>query len=285
MEKIALITDSTVYLPDEYLKEKKIHVVSLNVIEGEKSHKELEIDNDFIFERLNNKIKLTTSQPSPNEFVEAYEEAFKKGYEHIFVLTLSKGLSGTYQSAVLARNMLDKKDEITIFDTNQAAYGNELLLEKLVDLIKQEKEDVEKIKKRFYEIIENTYLYFTVENLFNLYKGGRLSKTSAVIGTVLRVKPVIKMTDGKLKLAHKERTNKKLYAYFIDQIKSDPHYAEEKTLNVRIIERNSEANANELKQNIEDNFKKTKLVITSKLGPVFSIHIGDKGYGLAWFFE
>ncbi len=284
MEKVALITDSTVYLPDSYLKKHKIHVVSLNVIDGEKSYKELEIDNDFVFKRQDEKAGLTTSQPSPSEFVDAYNAAFKKGAEKVLVLTLSKGLSGTYQSAILGRNMVEEKEAIHVFDTNNAAYGNELLLEKLVDLLAEEK-SLDNVIKRMNQVIENTHLYFTVENLYSLQKGGRLSKTQAFLGTVLRVKPIIGIDDGKLKLTHKERTHKKVYDFLLNKVKEDPNYSDDKRLNVRIITRNSEENATALKEMVEAEFKNPKVAVTDYLGPVFSIHVGKKGFGLAWFFE
>ncbi|MFW6318825.1 MAG: DegV family protein [Bacillota bacterium] len=281
-KSIAVVVDSTVYLPSVFIEENDIKVASLNVIDGEDTYKELEIDNDFVFDKMNQKHKLTTSQPSPTLFKNAYEACLEQGYEHVMVLTLSKGLSGTYQSALLAKNMIDTKDKITIFDTENAAYGNELLTFKLVELINEGKtvKDITQIMKT---IIAKTSLYFTVENLYHLQKGGRLSKTQAFVGTVLRVKPVIKVVEGKLKLNHKERTHKKIYSYLLDQIKEDPHN-DEGTLHVRIIERQAPEHAEILKQRIEETFDNAVITITDYIGPVFSIHIGDKGFGLAWFF-
>jgi DegV family protein with EDD domain len=198
------------------------------------------------------------------------------------VLTLSKGLSGTYQSALLARKMVENQDKITVFDTENAAYGNELLTFKLVELI-NEGNTVNNITEKMKPIIAKTSLYFTVENLYHLQKGGRLSKTQAFVGTVLRVKPVIKVVEGKLKLNHKERTHKKIYSYLLNQIKEDPHNNEGK-LHVRIIERQAPEHAEALKQRIEETFDNPIITITDYIGPVFSIHIGDKGFGLAWFF-
>ncbi len=284
MEKVALITDSTVYLPKKYLDEHKIKVVSLNIIDGDKSYKELEVDNDFVFERQDAKAGLTTSQPSPSEFVDAYQKCFDEGAEKILVLTLSKGLSGTYQSAILGKNMLDEKEDIYVFDTNNAAYGNELLLEKLVDLLAAEK-TLNSVIKKMNAIIENTRLYFTVENLYSLQKGGRLSKTQAFLGTVLRVKPIIRIEDGKLKLTHKERTHKKVYEYLLKQIKEDENAGDNKRLNARVIHRSSEEHALAIEAMLKAEFKNPKVVVTDYLGPVFSIHIGKKGFGLAWFYE
>ncbi len=281
-QTIAVVVDSTVYLPQAFIEKHDIKVASLNVIDGDDTYKEVDIDNDFVFDKMDQKHKLTTSQPSPTLFKEAYETCFKQGYEHVMVLTLSKGLSGTYQSALLARKMIDDKTKVTVFDTENAAYGNELLTFKLVELI-HEKKSIEEITETMKTIIDKTSLYFTVENLYHLQKGGRLSKTQAFVGTVLRVKPVIKVVEGKLKLNHKERTHKKIYAYLLDQIKDDPHNSEGK-LHVRIIERKAPEHAEALKQRIEETFENPEITITDYIGPVFSIHIGDKGFGLAWFF-
>lgn len=284
MEKIGLIVDSTVYLPKEYFKKHDIRVVSLNIIDGDESFKELEIDNEFIYSRQDEKSKLTSSQPSPSEFLTAYEDAFKAGYEKVLVLCLSKGLSGTYQSAILAKNMLKKPEDVIVFDGENAAYGNELLCLKVVDLI-NEKKSVDEILTIMNEIFKRTELMFTVENLFSLQRSGRLSKTQALLGTVLRVKPVIKIIEGKLKLYHKERTHKKLHQFFIDEINKDPFNADGRKLYVRIIQRDSEENLEHLVELVKQNFKDPVITIQDYLGPVFTLHVGPKGFGLCWYFE
>jgi DegV family protein with EDD domain len=284
MEKIGFIVDSTCYLPQKFLKDNKIQVVSLNVIDGDETLKELEIDNDFVFKRQDEKARLTTSQPSPSEFVTAYEESFKAGNTKVLVLTIGQGLSGTYQSAILAKNMMKNPDDVYVFDSNNAAYGNELLAMEIVSMIKAGK-SFEAIIKRMDGLFDKTYLMFTVENLFSLQKGGRLSKTQAMIGTVLKVKPVIKIVEGKLKLYHKERTHKKLHQFFIDEIKNDPNFGEKKKLHIRLIQRDSLENLTAVEALVKENFKNVALTVQDYLGPVFSIHVGPKGFGLCWFFE
>ncbi len=284
MEKIAFIIDSTVYLPAETIKEHDIDVISLNVIEGETTHKETDIDNDFIFERVNQKIRLTTSQPSPSEFSEVYEKRLKEGYTNILVLTLSKELSGTYQSALMARNMLSDPSKVTIFDTNNAAFGNELLAFQVAEMIRA-KTPLKDIIKRTEKMIAQANLLFTVENLFFLQKGGRLSITQALIGTVLKVKPIIKIIDGKLKLYHKTRTYAKLYQFMIDEILNDPNYSEDKTMHVRLVERNAQDSLDQLESMMKERFPKAKLSVQHYIGPVFSVHIGPQGFGIAWTFE
>ncbi|TVP94899.1 MAG: DegV family protein [Acholeplasmatales bacterium] len=284
MEKIGIIIDSTFYLPKAYIQEHDLHVVSLNVIENDNTHKELEIDNDFIYAKQDEKAKLTTSQPSPSEFLEAYEAAFAKGYEKLLILTLSPGLSGTYQSAMLAKSMLEKPDSIHIFDTQNAAYGNELLAMTLIDLLESEN-SLSAVIKKMEDIIAKSTLMFTVENLYSLQKGGRLSKTQAFIGTMLKVKPIIKIIDGKLQLFHKERTHKKLHEFIVKEVLEDPKRKENAQLHARIITRNSLENGDIIEGMLKDHVPKAKISRTETLGPVFTIHVGPKGFGLCWFWD
>jgi len=281
MKKHAIIIDSTVYLPKEVIQEEALEVVSLNVLEGSNSYRELDIDNQFVFDTLNQGKHLSTSQPSPNEFLETYQKLQKGGAEFIYVLCLSKGVSGTYQSAILALNMFEKPEMIHVFDTENAAFGNELLAFELISLRNKNK-PTDVVIKKMEEIIKNAYLYFTVENLYSLQKGGRLSKTQAFLGTLLKVKPVIKMIEGKLKLVHKERTFGKLYDYLIGEIQKDEKKG--KTLYVRLLHINSKENLEVMKSRIETTFSKVVMSITDYIGPVFSIHIGDKGFGVTWYF-
>ncbi len=284
MEKIAIVTDSTMVLPKSILENYPIKIVSLNVLEGDTTYKETEIDNDFVFDKFDNKIILTTSQPSPSEFLDAYNEAFADGFDKVLVLPLSEGLSGTYQSAVLAKNMLEAPKKVYVFDTQLASYGNELMMLELCRLF-DEKKGFDAIVERMNSVTAKSTLVFTVENLFHLQKGGRLSKAQALIGTALRVKPMIKMTDGKLKLFNKERTMKKLYDFTIKMLKEDPHYAPDKTLHIRFIERNSKDNLETMKEHIDANFEHVDMSIQDMLSPVFSIHIGPKGFGIVWYFD
>lgn len=282
MKKFAIVIDSTVYLSQQEIDKYDISVVSLNVVESTNSYREFDVDNDFIFEKQDQGKSFTTSQPSPGEFLETFEGLLKKGYEMVFCVLLSKQLSGTFQSANLARKMLDNPHSVHIFDTNQAAYGNEMLTLELVDMI-ENKKSKEYIIERMERIIKTSRLMFTVENLFSLSKGGRLSTTQAAIGTILRIKPIIKIINGKLELVKKERTRKNVHSYFIQNIKEDSKGYEHITF--RITNTYSKDNAMELLEEIKIAFPNSKVVFTDYLGPVFSIHVGNKGYGISWFAE
>ena len=275
-----MIIDSTVYLEQDYIKKNDIDLVSLNVINKDESYKETEIDVDFIFEKQKQGAHFTTSQPSPGEFLESYERMQKKGYEEIFLVILSKNLSGTYQSAILAQSMFDYPEKIHVFDTSLAAYGTEMIALEVMQRINEGKsKDV--IWKEVNEIIDHSGQMFTVENLFSLTKGGRLSAAQAMIGTVLRIKPIIRVVDGKLKLDGKERTYKKVHQYLVKSVKET--LDNRKILHFYLTNTHSKDGAKELRKDLEEAFPNATFHMTDYLGPVFSIHIGKKGYGIAWY--
>lgn len=275
-----MIIDSTVYLTKDFIAKNDIDVVSLNVINKDETYKETEIDVEFIFDQQKKGANFTTSQPSPGEFLEAYERMHKKGYEEIFLVLLSKNISGTYQSAILAQSMFDHPEKIHVFDTSLAAYGTEMIALEVMKRINEGK-DKDVIWKEINEIIDHSGQMFTVENLFSLTKGGRLNVAQAMIGTVLRIKPIIKVVDGKLKLDGKERTYKKVHQYMIDSVKDTLDGRE--ILHFYVTNTHSKEGAIELQKDLAEAFPHATFHTTDYLGPVFSIHVGKKGYGIAWY--
>ncbi|MFK5883899.1 MAG: DegV family protein [Candidatus Izemoplasma sp.] len=282
MNKYAVVIDSTVYLTDEEFKKFNPTVVSLNVVDGVESFREIDVVNDFIFDRQKAGSSFTTSQPSPGVFLENYERLIKEGYEKVYYIGLSSEISGTYQSANLAKKMFDTPEKIYTFDTLLAAFGASMVALKLFELIEEGK-DSKYIEETIEAIIINSNQLFTVENLFFLARGGRLSKTSATLGTVLRVKPIIRLIDGKLELVHKERTYAKLSKYFVKIINETVPKGSKITF--RLTDTNSLDSVTMLKAALLNEFPDAILSQSHYLGPVFAIHVGPKAFGLSWFFE
>ena len=282
MKSFGYVVDSTFYLTQEEVKKYDVAVVDLNVIDGEKSFKESSITPEFTYQRQDEGAGLTTSQPSPQEFLDAYQSQFEKGFERLYVFTLSKGLSGTYQSAMIARNESDRKEDIHIFDTDNAAYGNQLIFLEAMKLAAQAKSPAD-FEKSVQTVIDGVDLVFNVENLFSLQKGGRLSKAQALLGTAMRVKPMLVLDEGKLTLGGKARTYGKLLDMIVEKIEATGDA--KKQLVVRIISINSEEALEQLKERIEGTFKKVEVALTRYIGPVFCVHVGKKGFGLAWYYR
>lgn len=282
MKKAGFVLDSTVYIEEKYIKEYACEVVPLNVLDGDKTYKESDITNEFTYKRQDEGAGLTTSQPSPTEFMDAYQRLFDKGNEIIYVFTLSKGLSGTYQSAMIAKNESDRKEDIVVFDTANAAYGNALLFIESMRARKSAKTE-EEFVKAVESIIPKIELLFNVENLFSLQKGGRLSKAQALIGTAMRIKPMIVLEDGKITLGDKSRTFSKLMDKIVERLSANAEKG--KTLVVRLLNINSDDAYLMMKEKIQEAFKDIEIQETTELGPVFRVHVGKKGFGVAWYYR
>ena len=117
--KIGVVVDSTFKMNASFIQEKDIRVVYLDILVGDKTYKDGELTNDEIYAFMDKNIKVTTSQPAPNRFMNAYQSLLDDGYEHVICLTVSESLSGTFNSANLAKGMLEDPSKVTVFDTKE----------------------------------------------------------------------------------------------------------------------------------------------------------------------
>lgn len=252
-----------------------ITVIPLSVrINGNDYLDGVNLGHDEFYEMLKNTEDFPkTSQPAPQLFVEAFEEAKEKGDDLICVL-LSSGVSGTYQSALLAKNIVDY-DKIYIIDSLTGAYGVQLLVieaEKMITEGKQAKEIVERLE----ELKKRTRIYLSVDTLDYLYRGGRLDKKSALIGNMVKMKPIVTVTrEGKIGVAGKcvgmVRTMNGMID-FMNQEKVDLNH------HVYTIYTSGTTNVEKLEKKLTS----TGLNITQRvqLGPVVGSHLGAEAFGV-----
>lgn len=223
MTKTAIIVDSTSYLPSN-LKEKEnifqadliAHFDDGTVIKDSNKPEDIEA----FFQRMTKEPNLPkTSQPSTGQYLELVEEIVAKGYNQIIAIHLSSGISGTYQTAVSV--LSEFKDQIDIHYVDSK--GASVIVESQVEYVLKELEKgtaIEEILKGLDYLIEHTKIYLMVENLTNLAKGGRLSSTSAMLGNLLKVRPILYFNEeGKIVMFEKLRTNKRVYARWVELIK------------------------------------------------------------------
>ncbi|MDE6952906.1 MAG: DegV family protein [Erysipelotrichales bacterium] len=215
---IKMITDSTSDIDIELGKKLNVEIVPLKVIFKDKEYKDrIDLQPEQFYNLLTSSdILPTTSQPSPQDFLDLYEEA-KENQDSIIVLTLSSVLSGTYQSACIAKDLVEY-DDIYIIDSLNATQGLRLIVDKAVRL-RDEGLSVKEIVEQIEEYKKRVHIYAYVDTLEYFYKGGRLSKTSATVGTMLKLKPIVGLQDGKLDVFAKARGNQKATAKLIDIIK------------------------------------------------------------------
>lgn len=274
MEKIKIIIDSTSYLSDEYIKENDLEVASLHVVVDGKSYEEVDVDNEFVFDCFEQGKKVSTAAVAPAVFADLFE----KYKDHtILVFPLSSGLSGTFQSAFIAKEMVDA--DVHIFDSKVAAYGVENIVMQVVDAVKEGKSKEEVIDLAT-TLSSNGHVLFTLTTLDHVVRGGRISKVSATIANIVGIKPVVEMVDGRLEVTRKSRTNKRIVDKFIvgELIANSKKFSK---IFLRIISLKKD----EIAKEIEEKLKHIPNIIVTHskyIGPVFSYHLGDEGYGITW---
>ncbi|MDF2614324.1 MAG: degV family protein [Clostridia bacterium] len=208
MEKIALITDSTCGLPQEYIDMYDVHILRLKIIYKDKEYIDgLDITPEEVYARLHEELP-TTSMPSVQDANELFEKLIKEKYTHAVVLSVSSGLSGTINSFRLAAKQYEKDIKSFVFDTKILSMAVGLSVIEVGKEIKAGK-SFEELCKIIPKLREKTELYFTVDTLEYLIKGGRIGRVSGSIGELLNLKPIITMDEeGKYTTFTKVRGSK-----------------------------------------------------------------------------
>ena len=271
MRKVGFVIDSTFTF-----KTKDISVVPLKVIIDDAEHVEGQISNDLVVDALKNNRDLKTSQPTPNSYVEAYEHQLSLGYEHVICLTISSTLSGTINGANVAKDIVDN-EKITVIDTQSASVGATAVLENALAYAETGK-SVEEVIAYINESVKKGSVIFSVDNLSTLVKNGRLSKVSAFIGGLLRVKPILRFKEGVLTVESKARGILGVFKYITAQV---AEMVEKNDVVVRITYVDNLAYAEEMEKSILDlNNDKIDVQVRGIVSTVMAAHIGLGGMGI-----
>lgn len=276
---IKIITDSTSDINLDLAKELDITIVPLRVIFDEQEYFDgVDITNEQFYEKLVVSKNLpTTSQPAPEQYIPYFEEAKAKG-DSVIVITISSKLSGTYQSAVIAKDMAEYED-IHIVDSLTVTLGLQLLVRKAITL-KNQGMSAEAIAVQLENIKTKVKLYALLESLEYLKKGGRLSGMSAFAGGLLNIKPIIEVRDGEVSLAARARGLSGGYSKLSELITQDKgiNRNEEVCIGYSAKKDNMEAFINNYKDtlNLHD-------FIESPIGSVVGTHTGPGVCGFAFF--
>lgn len=219
MRDYVITVNSTVDLPKEWLEERQVPVVPLRYTIDGQTYTDMEgLSAKEFFEKLREGKMSVTSQVNPEEAAEMLEPYVKEGKD-ILHLGFSSGLSGTLNSMRIAGQMLEEKypeAKVIVIDTLCACLGEALLLYKALQVKAQGKtidETAQWVEENKLHICHDV----TVDDLNHLHRGGRVSKTTAVLGTLVQIKPIIHMdNEGKLQVIGKERGRKKSLNKIVD---------------------------------------------------------------------
>lgn len=194
MEKIAIIIDSTCGLPDDILEQYAIKVARLKVIYKDRQYTDgIDITAHDVYSKLNEEIP-TTSMPTVNELQDIYASLIAEGYTHVIGLPISSGLSGTINSFRLAAQNYESAITSCIYDFKHLSMAIGLSVIEIAKMIKQGA-SFQSVRDYLPILQKNTHMYFTVDTLEYLIKGGRIGKVSGHLGNLLHLKPIITMDD------------------------------------------------------------------------------------------
>lgn len=274
MNEFVIVSDSTVDLPKEYLQSKQVPIISLSYIMDGVTYEEMDgLSHKEFFEKLRAGSLPTTSQINPEQAREALEPFAKEGKDILYI-GFSSGLSGSYNSVRMAAE--DLKEEypdinIIAIDSLCACMGEGLLLYKALEL-KEHGMSMEEIAKW----VEANKLHIchnvTVDDLNHLHRGGRISKTTAVVGSMIKIKPIIHMSDeGKLVVIGKERGRKKSLVSIVDRMEKQMQGYDNDI--VMITHGDCIEDAGFVKKQVEERFGIHNVMING-IGSVIGSHTG-----------
>lgn len=277
--KIAVMTDSTAYIPEKIREELNIHMVPLSVVFDDTSYREeIDITTEEFYEKLKSYKELpTTSQPSIGYIAEKLEQ-LAEDYDAVISVHLSSGISGTYQAVLSAGEMVEGID-LYAYDSEASCFVQAFYVYEAVKLSKENKTP-EEIIVRLDEMKQSMRAYFMVDDLTNLTRGGRLSNAQAIVGSLLQVKPVLHFVDKLIVPFEKIRTRKKAVNRLIGMLEAEAEKG--KDLKVSFIHANDEEAALALEKDFKQKYPNIETSI-SYFGPVIGTHLGEKAIGVGWY--
>ena len=278
---IKIVTDSTSYIPSEYIEKYDIKVVSLNVVMNGTSRRELDIDNKDFYEEMKLSGEVPkSSQPIPEEIINTFKEIVKEG-NSIVGIFLSSKMSGTFSSANMVKNMILEeypKADIHILDSKTNCMQMGFAVIEAGKAIYENK-SINEVIDAANHVINNSRFLFTPQNLEYLKKGGRIGGAAALFGNLLQIKPILTVLDGETAVFKKVRTRKKAVDEIVLTVLKD---IESKGLGDIIVHHiNCEEEGLKLAQALED--KLGKKVKIQSIGPVIGLHVGPGSIGIAYY--
>ena len=280
---VKIIADSTCYLPQEYIDKYKVAIVSLNVLLNGNSYRETDLSNNWFYNEMAKSATIpTSSQPSIEDLYNAVETEIKAGNDVVGIF-LSSDMSGTFSTSNLVKNMIlenypdanikmiDSRSNcmqagFAVLEAAKAAYENKSL------------DEVVSIAKN---VIENSKFIFVPDTLEYLKKGGRIGGAAALFGSLLQIRPVLTVEDGKTTVFTKVRTKKKAIDKIVNTILEQNSKSPIKGLIVHHI--NCESEGQELANRLKSSLGLDNVKIQS-IGPIIGLHVGPGSIGVAYHY-
>ena len=279
--RIALMTDSTCDLPAELLRQYDITVVPLYVVwDGEVMRERVDIMPREFYRRLRASSSIpTTSQPTPQDFLDAFTAARKQGAEEIMVVTISSAMSGTILAAQQAGNMCELPVHVHDGRTNSMGLGWQVLA---AARVREQGGDVQAMLAAADEVRKRLVYLISLDTLRYLHKGGRIGGATRFIGTLLNIKPQIYVDheSGRVEAGRSTRTRKRaisaLYRDFFAQMDTSL------PLRIAVLHNDAEEEARVLAERVQQEYHPVELIFQI-VSPVLGVHTGPGAISLCGY--
>jgi DegV family protein with EDD domain len=276
MKKVAWVTDSSAVVDEELKKHPHVYVLPVHlIINGQSFLDGIDLTTEDIVHSMDNGEELSSSQPSVGDFKELYDRLAKE-YDMIFSVHVSSALSGTYSSSVLAGKMVD----IPVFsiDSGFLSYPLTLLLKKAIKLWNHFQEP-EIVIQSIHAIKSKLNIYVWIGSLQQLHKSGRLSASKYLLGSLMKIKPIVTFEEGRLEVKTKVRTWKqateKISSYLEESLASG------KIEEIFMLYGRDESQAEEWIDMVKAENADAK-ISTNPLGTALVLHAGTGTVGIGW---
>lgn len=283
MGRIHVVTDSGGDIPYAVREALKIHVVPLTVQFGSEIFKDgEEISVGDFYRRLRTETEIpSTCQPSPADFKAMYEKVAEPG-DTIISIHLSSKMSGTYQSAVLASTMLDSNIKVRVIDSKCASMGQGLVAVTAAESVHAGK-DLEEILFDVQHTIDSMQVYFVVDTLEFLKKNGRIGLASALVGTMLNIKPVLTVVDGEVapfeKIRGKAKALKRVHELVLEFEKDFPDHR----IRAALCHADAGREAEHMRDILAEILPGKGDIFMGEIGPTIGVHTGPGAIALFLF--
>ena len=265
---VRIVTDSSADLPDQLIDELGIAVVPIYVRFGEEVHRDrVTITEDEFYQRLENtQVHPSTVQPGPQDFLEVYQKV-SAGADGIVSIHISSKLSGTCNSALMAKDMLEGGCPVEVIDTYATTMGLGLVVIAAARMAKAG-ESMDKVVAAAKEAIPQIHLLAMFDTLKYLLRGGRIGKAKALLGSVLNVKPMISLKDGELVPVGQARNRAKGMDKLFDFAENTAGIQD-----LAIVYNTMPDEAQKLAERIGSVFAREKIIM-ARVGPALGVHMG-----------
>lgn len=279
--KVKVVVDSTAYISKEMLNENDISVISLNVLLDGESYREVDLENEFFYKKMDESNEIPkSSQPSIEEMKNVFLSIAKDGYDIVGIFISSK-MSGTYSTAHLVRDIVLEEypnTNIELIDSrsNCMQMGFSAIQ---AGRAAKKGESIEKVVEEAKKVINSSRFLFVPETLKYLKKGGRIGSASALFGTILQIRPILTVENGETSVYDKVRTKKKAVEVILKKVLDD---MTERGLGEVIVHHiNCEEEGLNLAKRLE---KELKIPVKiQSIGAIIGLHVGPGSIGVAYY--